>query len=146
MQHPKSLLARTLDLCLSLIIQGYRRTEFLSAAVLILILVIEDSVFWNDLDQRKGLSCDDAAGILPSFDIRLDDDFVFAIYIEGAADGLPVFLFCMNDIYPDAGTAGTWLYDKRQVVAQLLKGSILGVTVQGSASWRCLLYTSTVNG
>ena len=42
----------------------------------------------------------------------------------------------MNNIYPDAGTAGTWLYDKRQVVAQLLKGSILGVTVQGSASWR----------
>ncbi len=64
--------AGALDLCLGLIIQGYSRTEFLSAAVLILILVIEDSVFWNDLDQRKGLSCDDAASILPSFDIRLD--------------------------------------------------------------------------
>ena len=107
------------------------RAYFFSRICLIFVGIVKPSVFGNDFDRRKCFSIDHAACKFAAFDVSFDDHFVFIT--ERIFQCLTVFVFCIYNIYSDAGAAGAWLYNDREGKSQRFQGTVTVFFIQADS-------------
>ena len=118
-----------------LFIERYRRTDLGSAACLIFVRIVEESVLWNDFNKRKSFSGKDTAGEFTALDKWFDDNFVCVVNIEGFVDCIVIFFFCVADVYTDTRSVRAWFYNQWKIVTKLVQRGIFCLRCQGSSSW-----------
>ena len=126
--------ARWINSCVCFI-ERYRRTDLGSAACLIFVRIVEESVLWNDLNKRKSFSGKDTAGEFTALDKWFDDNFVCVVNIEGFVDCIVIFFFCVADVYTDTRSVRAWFYNQWKIVTKLVQRGIFSLRCQGSSSW-----------
>lgn len=104
--------------------------RFPCAACLVFVLVVEHTVFRNDLYDRKCFAGENTTGKFSSFDIRFNYNFFFLMDIKRLMDRIKIFFFGVNDKYTDAGTAGAWFDNQWKIISQLVKRGILCLAIQ----------------
>ena len=84
-----------------LFIERYRRTDLGSAACLIFVRIIKESVLWNNFNERKCFSGKNTAGKFTAFDKWFDDNLICVVYIKRFVDRILIVFFCVTDVYTD---------------------------------------------